>query len=133
MSDESGRKEVAGIMQRINRAWLDRRIEEMEPFIHQDIVMVFPGFSARVTGRENFLAGFRDFADHAVVQDLKEQEYQIDVAGETAVVNFRFEMLYERSEQEYRSTGRDFWVFHRSGGKWLAVWRTMLEVEESEV
>jgi hypothetical protein len=40
-------------------------------------------------------------------------------------------MLYERSGQAYRATGRDLWVFEEKDGEWWAVGRTMLEMEET--
>jgi hypothetical protein len=39
-------------------------------------------------------------------------------------------MVYERSGQSFRSTGRDLWVFQQQIGGWLAVWRTMLDMAE---
>jgi hypothetical protein len=39
-------------------------------------------------------------------------------------------MVYERSGQRNRATDRDLWVFARDGGRWLAVWRAMLNIEE---
>jgi hypothetical protein len=28
--------------------------------------------------------------------------------------------------------GRDFWVFHREGAEWIAVWRTMFDLDEAD-
>jgi hypothetical protein len=39
-------------------------------------------------------------------------------------------MLYERSGERFRATGRDLWVFQKQSGAWIAVWRTMLDVDE---
>ena len=39
-------------------------------------------------------------------------------------------MIYERSGERYRATGRDLWVFARQDGAWLAAWRTMLDLVE---
>lgn len=133
MSDEAGANEIARTMQRINRAWLEKRIDDLAPYIHPDIMMVFPGFAGKIGGRDNFLAGFRDFTDQAVVHDFREDEHQVDVAGNTAVAVFRYEMVYERTGKRYHSTGRDLWVFERQGQKWLAVWRTMLDVDEKQL
>jgi hypothetical protein len=47
------------------------------------------------------------------------------------VVTFRYEMVYERSGGRFRSTGRDLWVFQSQGRAWIAVWRTMLDMEET--
>ena len=99
--------------------------------VHPEVVMVFPDFSGTIQGREDFLAGFRDFRRNASIQEFREHDLHVDVAGDTAVVTFRYVMLYERSGQRYRSTGRDLWVFQKQGGGWIAVWRTMLDMEEN--
>jgi ketosteroid isomerase-like protein len=93
--------------------------------------MVFPDFTGRIQGREDFLAGFRDFLQNSTIQEFREHDHQIDVAGDTAVITFRYDMVYERSGERYRSTGRDLWVFQKQGGAWIAVWRTMLDMEEN--
>jgi ketosteroid isomerase-like protein len=129
MGDE--RESVAAAMRKINDAWIARRVEDLAAMVHEEIVMVFPGFAGRIQGREAFLAGFRDFSENARILHFHEGEHQIDVAGETAVVNFSYEMLYERSAKQYRATGRDLWVFEKQGAAWLAVWRTMLDLNET--
>jgi Domain of unknown function (DUF4440) len=130
MVEESKRAGAAATMRRINRAWLDGQVDDLAPLVHTEIVMVFPGFAGQVQGREPFLAGFRDFCINAQIREFHELDQQVHVAGETAVVSFRFEMVYERSGERYRSSGRDLWVFQQQSGEWLAVWRTMLDAEE---
>jgi ketosteroid isomerase-like protein len=92
--------------------------------------MAFPGFTGRIQGRDGFLAGFRDFSQNARIHEFRDHDHQVDVAGNTAVVTFRYDMVYERSGERYHSTGRDFWVFQNQGSAWIAVWRTMLDMEE---
>ena len=131
MVDESKREDAAAAMRLINQSWLDGRVEDLAPIVHPEIVMVFPDFTGSIQGRENFLAGFRDFCQNATIQEFREHDHHIDVAGDTAVVTFRYEMVYERSGKQYRSTGRDLWVFRKQGMVWIAVWRAMLDLEEN--
>ena len=133
MVDESTREDAAAAMRRINQAWLEGQVEDLASMVHPEMVMVFPGFAGRIQGREKFLDGFRDFRQNATMQGFHEHDHQVDVAGDTAVVTFRYDMVYERSGQRYRSTGRDLWVFQKQGGEWIAVWRTMLDMEENAV
>jgi ketosteroid isomerase-like protein len=131
MPKETNGETATATMARINRAWLDGQLNDLELLVHPDVVMVFPGFGGRIQGRDQFLAGFHDFCTNAKVQEFVEHDQQVDVAGGTAVVSFRFDMVYERSGERFRSTGRDLWVFQQEGTAWIAVWRTMLEIEES--
>jgi len=128
--DESIRENAAAAMHQINQAWLNGRVDDLAPLVHPEIVMVLPDFAAEVQGRERFLAGFRDFCQNAAIQDFREQDQQVDVIGDTAVIAFRYEMVYVRSGQRYRANGQDLWVFERQKGAWIAIWRAMLEMKE---
>jgi len=121
------------VLHQINQAWLDGRVADMVAWVHPDIVMVGPGFSARVQGRQALLAGFEDFVQNAKTEEFRDFDHQADIAGDTAVVTFRFDMVYSRSGGRYRATGRDLWVLEREGEVWTAVWRTMLDMEENPV
>jgi hypothetical protein len=90
MPDESSRAEVAAVIERINRAWLDRRPADLGPLFHPALTMVLPGFSGRVEGREANVAGFTDFCTHATVHEYRERDQQIDVFGDTAVATFAY-------------------------------------------
>ena len=133
MADESKCDDVTAAMRQINQAWIDGQIGDLAPMLHPEIVMVFPNFAGRIQGREDFLAGFRDFRQNATLQEFREHDQQVDVAGDSAVVTFRYEMVYERSGNRYRSTGRDLWVFQKQDEAWIAVWRTMLDMNETTV
>jgi uncharacterized protein (TIGR02246 family) len=117
-------------MQRINRTWLDGRPEDLVPLLHPDITLVFPGFAGRAEGRDALVAGFVDFCGNATTHEYSEADQQVDVVADTAIVSFTYEMVYERSGQRSRATGRDLWVFARQDGEWVAIWRTMLDVAE---
>jgi hypothetical protein len=131
MVNESDSGNVANAMRLINQAWLQSRVGDMEAAVHPDIVLVVPGFAGRARGRDGFLAGFRDFTQNATIHDFRELDQQIDVVGDTAVISFAYEMRFELSGAQYRVTGRDLWVFQRQGSAWVAVWRTMLDVNET--
>jgi ketosteroid isomerase-like protein len=124
------RPPAAAALDRINRAWRERRPADLVPLFHPDITTVFPGFSGRAEGRDGNVAGFDDFCTNAAVHEYRESGHQIDVAGDTAVATFTYEMVYERDGKRSRASGRDLWVFARQGGRWLAVWRTMLDLAE---
>jgi hypothetical protein len=129
----SKQEAVVATMRRINRVWLDGRVDDLGPMVDPEIVTVFPGFTGRMQGRHEFLAGFRDFCDNAKVQEFRDYNYQSDVAGNIAVATFQYEMIYERSGERYRATGRDLWIFQSQGDNWIAVWRTMLDTQEAPV
>jgi ketosteroid isomerase-like protein len=130
MADETARVEVAAALGRISQAWREGQPADLVPLFHPGMTTAFPGFAGRGEGRDANVAGFEDFCARAAVHEYSEAGHQIDVVGDVAVATFTFEMVYERGGQRSRASGRDLWVFTRQGGRWLAVWRTMLDLAE---
>jgi ketosteroid isomerase-like protein len=131
MSEQSQSGSAELVMRQINAAWLHGQVDDLAPLLHSNIVMVLPGWSGRVAGKQEFLAGFRDFLESSKIHEFNEEDLQADVAGSAAVITFRYEMLYERDGARFTATGRDLWVFQKQGAGWIAVWRTMLDLEEN--
>jgi hypothetical protein len=122
--------QVHEVLSAINQAWRSNTPLGMSQYLHPNIVMKYPGFSGEVAGRDALLASFVEFCTNARVLEYQESNEQINVVGNCAVVSFQFEMLYERAKYQERSKGRDLWVFQYTSDKWVAVWRTMMELEE---
>src|SRR5215471_2959927 len=98
MPNDSKQESAASTMRQINAAWLEGRIDDLAEMVHPQIVMVFPGFAGRIQGIEQFIDGFRDFLQNARILEFREHDLNADVAGNTAIVSFRYEMVYVRSE-----------------------------------
>ncbi len=122
--------EVHSTMVAINRAWRENQPAKMHDHLHPDITMVFPGFNGSIVGRDVLLASFIEFCSNARVLEYQESDEQIQVVDQVAFVSFRFNMLYERASYRERSIGRDLWAFARINDKWLAIWRTMVDLKE---
>jgi len=120
-------------MSGINAAWLAGRLDELAAMVHPQITMAVPGFTATACGREAFLNGFREFLESSKIHEYHEQGAHVDVVGNTGVVTFRYGIVYERAGERYRAQGRDLWVFENIGEAWIAVWRAMLDMQESAV
>jgi len=126
----STEESAVATMRRINELWVNGKVEELAPMLHPDIVMAIPGFAGRIHGCKDFLAGFSDFCRNAKICEFRDYDFESEAIGNVAVITFRYEMLYERSGGRYRATGRDFWVFSRENDAWIAVWRTMFDMQE---
>ena len=125
--------DVGETIRTINQTWLAGRPEDMKPLVHPEIVLVFPGFAGKITGWPAFLAGFEEFCQSSRIVSFDEGEHEVDVIGDTAVVSFNYDMVYEQKGACSHATGRDLWVFTRAAGGWQAVWRTMLDIHEQRV
>jgi len=120
--------EVHVVLASINAAWREGHPSTMAQYLHPEIVMALPGFAQSVRGRETLIASFEEFSNHAKVLEYEESGEHIDAIGDCAVATFGFKMLYERATYREFSQGHDLWVFHREQDRWIAVWRTMVEL-----
>ncbi len=48
MPEDARAGSVAEAMSRINRAWIEGRVGDMNTMIHDEMIMVLPGFSGRI-------------------------------------------------------------------------------------
>ena len=117
-------------MAAINRAWRENHPADMREYLHPQMTMVLPDFSDTVTGSDAMLAGFEEWCTNPKVVEYDDSDEQIQIVGNVGFVSYRFNMLYERTAYRERSVGRDIWAFEYIGKKWLAVWRTMIELKE---
>ena len=120
------RDAVAGAFRRINDAWVTSDVTDMRDFLDPDVVFVQPGFAGRAEGRDAAIASFREFVAGATLHAYAESDLSIDVRGHSAVVSYRFEIEYTLKRKRLRESGRDLFVFNRTGTRWRAVWRLLL-------
>ncbi len=124
-------KDVHEALAAINNAWRNRQPMEMYEYLHHDITLAMPGFKEKVVGRHTFLASFVEFCANAQVVHYSESEEHINIVDKVAIASLRFNMIYERGTYRARSSGRDIWAFELIGDRWIAVWRTMIDVNET--
>lgn len=120
------RDAVAGALRRINNAWIATDPKEMRDFLDPDVVFVQPGFSGRSEGRDAAIRSYDEFVASAVIHAYAESDLAIDLTGHTAVATYRFEIDYEMEGKRLLETGRDLFVFGRTGTRWRAVWRLLM-------
>ena len=123
MSDTDTIREM---IRQLNDAWVKGHPSQLADFFDPNIVMVNPDFSHRTEGRDACIASYADFCAQADVQDFTLGERSVDVFGDTAIATYSYGIAYEMGGERFHDTGRDIFVFNRTNGKWLAVWRTMV-------
>jgi ketosteroid isomerase-like protein len=121
---------IRDLLSRINDAWINQRGEAMAAALNacfaEDVVMRGPDFVFVGQGRDFAVQSYQDFVSQAEVRKFALDEPEIDVAGETAIAQYKWVMTYALNGQEYTERGHDVFVFARRDEKWLAVWRAML-------
>jgi ketosteroid isomerase-like protein len=115
---------------RINDAWQHHRGEAMTAILSEcftdDAVMRGPGFALAGKGLDAAVKGFVDFTTQAEVKAFATEEPAIDISGDTAVAQYKWQMTYVLAGQEYTEQGDDLYVFSRRASGWLVIWRALL-------
>ncbi len=125
-ADPAQVREIRGVLSRLTAAWREGRFDELEGLLHEKVVFVPPGFSARLEGRSPCGESYRQFMTAAKVIEYVESDHTIDVWGTSAVASYRFEMTWEMANQLHRDAGHDLLVFVREDGRWQIVWRMLV-------
>jgi len=124
---QNEQQEIRLLVSKINQAWLKGNLEELKAYFHDDMVIKGPQCKSMGTGgKEACIKSYEDFLRAAKIHNFKESDVQVDLFGSTAVATFAWDIKYEMKGQNFHETGHDVFVFVRSNGKWLAVWRAML-------
>ena len=125
--------EVSLTLRRLSESWRNRRYDELRDCFHDSAVMVAPGFSGRVVGRDSVVESYREFMDRSTLDTYAEAPATIEVFENTAVAHYRWDMVWTSGGKQDRASGHDLFVLAREleSGRWKAVWRTMVFDEES--
>jgi ketosteroid isomerase-like protein len=127
---EQDREDVRRLLERINGAWLQGTSETVEAALdgcfHEEVVFRGPGMELLGRGRDVCAGSYAGFLRQATVRECTLSEPEIDLAGDTAVASYGWEMTYQLDGTEYSESGRDLFVLARGEGGWRAVWRAML-------
>ncbi len=125
MSDE-----IRDILQTINSAWLSKKPEELSKILadcfHGEMVIKGCDLETLAAGREECVRSYVDFIEQAKISAFEQDEADIRVVGDTAVASYGWKITYALEGNEYTQPGHDAFVFNRTNGKWLAIWRAML-------
>ena len=113
--------EILAKVRAMNRSWTGWHEEQFRQFIHPDAVAIAPTTPGRLEGREANVAGWRAFAESAVVNGWEEIDprVQIYTGGKCAVVTYLFTITFFRGTQKQTMRGRDMVFLVRKGRRWL--------------
>jgi uncharacterized protein (TIGR02246 family) len=116
---------VREVMTRISAAWREGRYDDLCHMFAEEMVFTLPGFSGRLQGRDAIVASYREFMERVTLTTYREDGLIVDAWGDTAVASYRWDMAWLAGGVPNHETGHDVFVFRRTNGVWLAVWRTM--------
>lgn len=123
-------KEIEKLIEQLNDAWLNDKIENMDMFFHKQVVLIEPGTNNRITGREEMIESYREFTESAEVSDFRIKDLMIDLFETTAVALYTFRIKYRVESTNYDENGTEILVFHRHNDRWKIIWRNQQPATE---
>jgi uncharacterized protein (TIGR02246 family) len=115
----------------VNSAWLQGDTAALGLYFLDDVVVALPGSLERVAGKEQCVASYAAFIEHATVEDFTAGTPVVDLlADDVAVASTPFRIVYTIDGRSHHEGGHDLMVLRRAGGAWRIAWRTVLAAED---
>jgi ketosteroid isomerase-like protein len=117
-------REIETLIREMNRCWTAGWHEEQfRQFIHPEAVAIVPTMPGRLEGRDAYVAGWRGFAEAAVIHEWRETDLKVQLyaGGKSAVVTYFFSITFAMGIQKQTMNGRDMFFLVKEGGHWLVV------------
>lgn len=123
--------EFVSFVTAMDDCWMQGHLEDLENFLAEDVVLVAPGGKLRIAGVKEAIESYRQFTSCAEVSRFQTHDHVVSQRGDTAVVEYEWEMTWSSSGEEHNDIGREVLVLARRNGNWRVVWRT--QIPESAV
>ncbi len=118
--------DLVAFVRAMDRCWLEQRFEDLRDFLADDVVFVAPGGAHRVEGLTAAIDSYRAFMAASEVQRFNVSDFRTTERGDTAVVEYAWEMAWTTEGNAFAETGREILVLTRRDGQWRVVWRTQI-------
>lgn len=111
-----------------NRARLTGATRELTALLDPEAVVIQPGFSSPIEGREAVVRAVEDERQHLRVESFEELEHSVSIFGDLAMVTYRYEMRWKpvAEEEELEESGQEVVALRRGGDRWKVLWKTRL-------
>jgi len=122
MGDTEPIREIEDTIRAMNRCWTESWNEPaFRKYIHPDAVAIVPTTAGRLEGQDAYVAGWRGFAEAAVIQEWKETDYRVQLyaAGNCAVATYLFSLTFSVGGLMQTMKGRDMFFLVKEGRRWL--------------
>ena len=132
MSDrDDDRARIRAVLQTINDGWLNGKPDELprllEGCFHEKVVFRGPNFQQVGHGAEAGIASLQEFMRNATIESCELDEPEIDLAGDTAIATFRWQMTYSYQGTDLDDSGYEIDVLTRDDEhRWVVRWRALV-------
>jgi ketosteroid isomerase-like protein len=109
-----------------DRCWLEGRPGDLRLFLHPDVVFTGPQLQRLAHGIDACVQSYVEFLSAARIHDFTASDRVVDLAGESAVMTYRWTIDYEMEGRRNVESGQDLLVWVKHGGRWEIFWRAQL-------
>ena len=120
--------EFISFCESLDRCWMQGRLQDLDAFLAEDVVFVAPGGKRYAEGIAPAIESYRQFTSHAKVNRFQTSDYRVTRRGDTAIVEYAWQMNWDAEGAEHHETGREVLVLSRRDENWRVVWRTQIPV-----
>ncbi len=110
----------------LDDCWSQGHLQDLPTFLAEDVVFVGPGGRPRVEGLEGALESYRQFTLYAEVKSYRTSDYVVTRRGDTAIVEYEWEMTWASGGEEHHDVGREVLVLLQREQTWKLAWRTQI-------
>jgi len=123
-------QQIRELIDYMNNAWLQGAIEELpaalDTCFHDQMTIRGADLQIASAGKDACIQSYLDFVSQAAIRECTLEEPSIDLAGDSAVAVYSWDMTYDMDGQTYEESGTDVLMLARVLGRWLITWRAML-------
>ena len=128
---DDDRARIRAVIQTISDAWLKGTPEDLPAAVsgcfHDNVVFRGADFQVVAHGVPAAIASFQDFMRSATISRCRIGKPEIDLAGDSAIVTFQWEMAYRFGDSDNEESGYEIDVLTRGDDhRWRVRWRTLV-------
>lgn len=94
--------------------------------LHPSVACLLPEPQGRSEGPAAVAAALSEYLSVGTLAEFRAHDLEVDVAGATAVVTQRHELVRRDAPDHATAGGRDLLVLARDHGRWVVTWCTVL-------
>jgi Domain of unknown function (DUF4440) len=115
------KNEVWSFVRSLNDAWTKEKGERLSEYFHPRMVAITPVDKYRRKGAAKCIEGWQGFAKATTIHSWHEDDPDIELFGDTAVVTYYYVMDVTMGPNRLNLSGRDMLVVKKDKGRWWLV------------
>ncbi|OHT20965.1 DUF4440 domain-containing protein [Edaphosphingomonas haloaromaticamans] len=117
---------LAGFTEAMDRCWLEQRFGDLAAYLAEDVVMVAPGGSQRISGLDAAIESYRAFMRRSEIRAFRAFDHIVTERGPAAVIEYGWHMAWADGDGEHEANGREILALARRDAGWRVIWRMQL-------